>query len=154
MVQSNDSYEEQTRRLLAETKSELTAIGNQMAELKQKWEALKKEAEAYEMVLQGYLRRTGREVDTATDWVQSLGGLSSHKERLIAIAKHEGGRVRVSHASDLLYTNGFIKSKKRANAYRIVQNILSSMADEGIFEKVNPGEYKLIGAQQSLPGVS
>ena len=55
MVINNHLYEEQTRRLLAETQSELTAIGNQMAELQQRWNTLKKETEAYEVALQGFL---------------------------------------------------------------------------------------------------
>jgi len=74
----------------------------------------------------------------------------THKQRLIAIAKHNGGRVRISQATDILYSKGFIKSKKRANAYIIIQSLLADMTEEGQFEKTNPGQYRLVGAQQSL----
>ncbi len=155
MVMNNHSYEDQTRRLLAETKSELTVIGNNIAELQQRWETLKREAEAYETALQGYLRRAGKQDVIETDWDKLLGGTSqTHKKRLITIAKRNGGRIRVTQATDILYSKGFIKSKKRANAYQIVSMLLVDMIDDGQFEKVAPGEYRLVGTQQSLPGVS
>lgn len=155
MVMNNHSYEDQTRRLLAETKSELTAIGNQMAELQQRWETLKKEAEAYETALQGYLRRAGKQEVIETDWDKLLGGKSqTHKKRLITIARRNGGRIRVTQATDILYSKGFIKSKRRANAYQIVSMLLADMTDDGQFKKVAPGEYRFVSSQRSLLGVS
>jgi hypothetical protein len=147
---NNHTYEEQTRRLLAEAKSEMTGIGNQMAELQHRWETLKKEAEAYETALQGYLRRIGKQETAAIDWAKLLEG-KTHKEKLTTIAERNGGKVKISQATDILYSNSIIKSKKRANAYIIIQSYLAEMAEEGKFEKVKPGEYKLIGAQLSLP---
>ncbi len=32
--------------------------------------------------------------------------------------------------------------------------LLADMADNGIFEKIGPGQYSLVGSQQSLSGVS
>lgn len=154
MVINNNSYEEQTRRLLAETKSELNAVEVEITELRTKAVTLTREVDAYETALQGYLRRIGKGITTEPDWVKLLEGLKSHKERLKAIAKHRGGRIRVSEATDILYTQGFIHAKKRFTAYSMVQSYLADMAEDGDFEKVAPGQYELIGAQQSLPGVT
>ena len=139
----NHLYEEQTRRLLAETQSDLTIIENQIAELQQKREVLKREAEAHELALRGYLRRTGRLEFAEPDWAKMFEG-QTHKEKLITIAKHNSGRIKVNKATDILYTKGFIKSRKRANAYTIVQTLLANMAEEGKFEKIKSGEYRLI----------
>ena len=76
-----------------------------------------------------------------------------HKERLITIAKHSGGKIRVSQATDILCSNGFIKSRKRATAYAMVQGYLADMEYGGEFRKIGPGEYRLMGAQQSLPNL-
>ncbi len=152
MVLNNHSYEEQTRRLLAETQTELTAIGNQMAELQQKWNTLKKETEAYEVALQGYLRRIGKQTGVEFDWTKFLSEAKTHRERLQLIAKHNDGKIRVNQATDILFTKDFTKTKKRATAYTMIQGMLATMAEEGIFEKVKAGsgEYRLIGSQQSL----
>ena len=154
MVLNNHSYEEQTRRLLAETQTELTAIGNQMAELQQKWNTLKKEAEAYEVALQGYLRRAGKQESAEFDWTKFLSEAKTHKERLQLIAKHNDGKIRVNQATDIFYTKKFTQTKKRSTAYTMIQGMLAAMAEEGIFEKGVPGEYRLVGAQQSLPRIS
>lgn len=150
MVINNHSYEEQTRRLLAETQSELTTIGNQMAELQQRWDTLKKEAEAYEVALQGFLRRIGKQAGVEFDWVKFLSEAKTHKERLQLIAKRNDGKIRVNQATDILYTKKFTQTKKRATAYTMIQGLLTTMAEEGIFEKVGSGEYRLIGSQQSM----
>ncbi len=150
MVINNHSYEEQTRRLLAETQSELTAIGNQMAELQQRWNTLKKENEAYEVALQGYLRRIGKQASVEFDWSQLLSEAKTHKDRLQLIAKHNDGKIRVNQATDILYTEKFTQTKKRATAYTMIQGMLTTMAEEGIFEKVGSGEYRLVDTQQSL----
>lgn len=146
---NNYAYEEQTQRLLAETQSELTNIGNQLAGLQRKWETLKKEAEAYETVLQGYLRRTGKHEVAKPEWAKLLKGLT-HKQKLTTIAKQSGGRIRVNQATDILYTSKLTEAKKRATAYSMVQLYLADMAEDGEFQKVAPGEYELLGAQQSL----
>lgn len=148
---TSNGYEEQTRRLLAETKSELSIVEAEIAELTQKSLTLQREVDAFETALTGYLRRTGRQAISENNWLRLLGAKEmTHKKRLIAIAERKGGRIRVSEATDILYSKGFIKSKKRMNAYTIVQSLLTQMAEEGKFEKVEPGEFRLIGAQQSL----
>jgi len=150
MVIASQSYEEQTRRLLSEAQSELTTIGRQIHELEEKYQTLKKETDAYETALQGFLRRSGKQQDTGKDWKTLISWALTHKDRIRLIAENNGGTVKASQATDILYTNGFIKSKKRANAYQIVQNNLIDMVDVHIFEKIKPGEYRLIKGQPSL----
>ncbi len=150
MIASN-GYEEQTRRLLAETQSELRSVETQIDELRNKAGTLAKEVDAYETALQGYQRRTGKQTIIQTDWRKLLKNEKYHKDKLKAIAKQNGGNIRISEATDILYTNGFIKTKKRANAYIIIQSYLAEMAEKGgSFEKVAPGEYRLKDAQPSL----
>ncbi|MBM3156551.1 MAG: hypothetical protein FJ004_04615 [Chloroflexi bacterium] len=150
MVMSNHSYEEQTRRLLSDIKSELQLVDEEISKLIQKQTMLAKEVEAYQVALESYLRRSGKQVGTEFDWTKVLASAETHKERIKLIAEKQGGRIKVSQATDILYSKGFIKSKKRSTAYVMVQGMLAEMADSGIFEKVGQGEYKLIGAQQIL----
>ena len=149
----NNGYAEQTRRLLADTQSELGIIEAQITELEERRETLQTEAAAYELVLQGALRRLGKQEIVEPDWVNLLKSQETHKKRLEAIAKEKGGRIRVNEATDILYTNDFIHAKKRSTAYAMVQSYLADMAEAGDFQKFQklaPGEYELIGAQQSL----
>lgn len=149
MVTSNSSWEEQTRRFLSDTLSELNKVELQIQELEGRRAKLKEEAQAWEMALEGYLRRTGREFKKEPDWFK-LFGTQTHKQKLITIAEYNGGRIKASGATNVLFTKGFIKAKKRSTAYSMVQRFLIEMGEEGKFEKVGPGEYRLIGAQQNL----
>ena len=152
MVINNHSYEEQTRRLLSEAKSELVTMEAQIKELQGKAVILAREVDAYQTALQGFLRRSGKQVSADVDWRQLLAGATTHKDRIKLIAEHSGGIIKASQATDILYSKGFINSKKRANAYQIVQTNLAKLVDERILERVESrkGEYSLIGAQQSL----
>ena len=150
MAMNNHSWEEQTRRLLAEAQSELQAEEGEMDLLRDRIAILVKEIQAYETALQGYLRRKGKDIAIEPDWVDLLKSQETHKERLKAIAEYKGGRIRVSEATDILYTKGFIHAKKRSTAYAMMQSYLADMAEAGDFQKVAPGEYELIGAQRSL----
>lgn len=150
MTINNHSYDEQTRRLLAEAQSELKAIDGEMNKLRDKRVILAREVEAYETALEGYLRRMGKGITIEPDWVKLLKGQETHKQRLKEIARYKGGTIKVGGATDILYTQGFIHAKKRSTAYAMVQSYLADMAEEGDFKKVAPGEYELIGAQQSL----
>lgn len=147
---TSDSYAEQTRRLLADTKSELSTIETQIDELVARRKILSAEAEAYEVALQGYLRRLGKEEIKEPDWVKLLAGQQTHKDKLKAITRNKGGRIKVREATDILYTKGFIHAKKRSTAYAMVQAYLADMAEDGEFQKIAPGEYELIGAQQKF----
>jgi hypothetical protein len=147
---TNNYYEEQTRKLLSEAQSELRNLDGQIAILQEKRAVVAGLVTAYETVLHGHLKRTGREVDTEVDWKKLLRHVESHKERIKLVAEHYGGRVKVTQVTDILFGNGFINTKKRANAYVIVQSTLADLTKKGIFQKFGAGEYGLIGAQQSL----
>ena len=154
MVMNNHSYEDLTRRLLAEAKSELASIESEILDLMNKKTELIKEVQAYELSLQGYLRRIEKQESPEIDWKKLLYNDIIHKDRLVTIAKNSGGKIKVSKATDILYINGFIKAKKRATAYTMMQGYLAEMAEDGIFKKIAPGEYMLVDAQQILPGVN
>jgi len=151
MSVGNHSYEEQTRRLLAEAQSDLKTEEGEMDLLRDRIATLIQEVRAYETALQGYLRRKGGDITTEPDWNELLKDLGSHKERIKAIAAHKGGTVKVGEITDILYTKGFIHAQKRATAYAMVQSYLADMREAGDFQKVALGEYELVGAQQSLP---
>ncbi len=144
MATSNRHYEEQTRRLLAETRAEIGSIEAQMATLEKRKEVLKEEAQAFEIALRGYLTRTKKQENMSTDWVQLLGR-QKHGDRLITMAKQDAGTISVRQATDFLYGKGFIRSKKYANAYHIIQILLSRMTQKGVFERVTRGQYRLVG---------
>lgn len=146
----NDAYEEQTRRLLADTMTEVETLKAEIQERQKRLSILEAEASAYDIALQGYFRRTGRQVASEIDWGTLLQG-QTHKEQIVTVAKQKGGRVTVGEVTDLLYSKGFIKTRKRTIAYSIVQRLLTDMVEGGTFLKLGPGEYKLIGAQETLP---
>lgn len=150
MISNNHSYEEQTRRLLAETQSELNNLDAEIQDIQDKRVTLAREVDAYETALQGYLRRIGRQEGTESNWKSILANCDIHRDRIEAIAKHSGGTIRVSQVTDILYSNGFIRSKKRSTAYSMIQAYISEMKEDGVFKKIAPGEYKLMGGQPSL----
>jgi predicted nuclease with TOPRIM domain len=150
MVTENHAWEEQTRRLLSEAQAELNSLEEQIFELHEKQAKLADEVDAYEMALKGYLTRTGRKEVAEHDWINILANDKYHKDRLVTIAKHNGGKITQSKATDILFGNKLIKAKKRATAYAMVQGYLSDMAEQGLFRKLGPGEYQLLGAQQKM----
>ena len=150
MVMNNHSWEEQTRRLLSEAQSELVGLEKEISELHDRQAKLTKEIDAYETALKGYLMRTGQQEVAEYDWKKILAHDKYHKDRLVTIAKHNGGKIGQSKATDILFGNKLIGAKKRATAYAMVQGYLTDMTEQGIFEKLGPGEYELIGAQRSL----
>ena len=81
-------------------------------------------------------------------------GAKTHKDQIVIALRQLGGIARPNQLTDILYTQGFIKSKKRANAYLIVQDNLAQLIDKKIVEKTETKEYKLIGAQAVLPDVT
>lgn len=149
VIGNGSSWEEQTRRFLSDTLSDLKKVETQISELEEKRGKLSEEAKAWEMALEGYLKRTGRRMDITPEWHKMLIA-QTHKERLVTIAKNSDGKVKASEATDILYTKGFIKAQKRSTAYSMVQRYLIELAEEGTLEKVAPGEYRLVGAQQTL----
>lgn len=155
MVTNNHSFEEQLQRLLAEALSELKSLEEKRGELEHEIGIIRGEARGYELALEGYRKRSGKQaISVQPNWRKLLESQETHKDKLVAIANVSDGIVKVSSASDLLYTLGFIKSKRRANAYRIIQTLLTRLVEENTFKKVGPGEYRLLGAQESLPTLS
>lgn len=153
MVVNNHSWEEQTRRLLSEAQSELTSLETQIAELHGKQVKLAREIDAYETALRSYLTRMGKQESIEADWKKLLAGDKSLKSKLLTIAKQHGGKIGQSQATDILYSNKLIGAKKRATAYAVIQSYFSDMIERGILEKVAPGQYQLVDAQQKLPNV-
>jgi len=147
VMANNHSWEEQTRRYLAEAQTDLKKIEKQIAELHEKSIALTREVNAYETALKSYLIRTGRLDLVEFDWAKILRNAKTHKDQLKTMAKYNNSNIKVAQATDILYTNKFIKSRKRSTAYSMVQSLLADMAEDGIFRKVNSGEYQYVGNQ-------
>lgn len=150
MVMNNHLYEEQTRRLLSEAQSELNNVETQINELQKKAVSLAREADAYETALRGYLARIGKQESVEFDWRKLLAKEKTLRDKLKAIAKQSGGKIGQSQATDILYSNKLVGAKKRTTAYAVIQGYLADMVDRGILDKVAPGQYQLIDAQQSL----
>ena len=141
---NNHSLEEGLRKLQAEVLSELGKLESNKQELEESIVSLRTEAQAYETALQGYLKRTGKESISDRIWAQMRKD-KNHKERLIRLARHNGGMVKVNETANLLYTRRIVKSKRYQNVYQIVRGLLVDMTEDGIFEKAAPGRYRLVG---------
>ena len=150
---NNHSLEEGLRKLQAEVLSELGKLERNKQELEESIVSLRTEAQAYETALQGYLKRTGKGSISDRIWAQMRQD-KNHKERLIRLARYNGGMIKVNETANLLYTRGIVKSKRYQNVYQIIRGLLVDMTEDGIFEKAAPGRYRLVGAQKSLPGVN
>lgn len=151
MIISNHSWEEATRKELAQIQAELNEASRQFEEAKAKVEKLSREAEAFELALQSHLRRTGGQEALRQDMREIIFNQPNHEERLKRIAERNGGLIKVGPATDILYSYQAIKSKSRMNAYRIVYGLLLKMVERGIFKKTGSAEFKLVGAQTKLP---
>ncbi len=149
MATGNHSWEELTRRLLSEAQTEKNDLDAQIKDLQQRSDQLDTEIEAFKIAVGAYLTRTGRQKSTQVDWAALLQG-RSHKDKLIAIAGQNGGLIRQSQATDIIYNNRLTEAKKRATVYQMVKNSLDLLRDNGTFVKIRPGEYQLVGAQPEL----
>ena len=139
----NHGFEEQLRKLISETQDELYEVDAQFKSLESRRLALAEELHSYENSLRGYLKRIGKEEAQPLDWDKLLKNRRTHKQRLVTIAEHSGGELRLNAATDILYSGKYIKSKSRANAYVQLYNIMMSMIDKGELEKVGRARYKL-----------
>jgi DNA repair ATPase RecN len=151
MVLSNNTWEEETRKTLAQIQTELNDAQKEYEEAKAEVDRLTKEVEAMELALQIHLQRTGKQGVIKQDLRALLASQKNHEERLKRIAEQNNGLLKVSSAADILYSYQLIKSKSRINAYRIIYGIMLYMVEDGIFQKTGPGEFRLIGAQTKLP---
>jgi septation ring formation regulator EzrA len=142
---NNHSFEEQLRKLISETQDELNKKNEQLQSLEKDRLALTEELHSYEQTLHGYLRRIGKEEEgeKPIDWDRLLENCKTHKQRLIKIAEHSGGELRLNSATDILYNGKHIKSKSRANAYVQLYNIMMGMIDKGELEKIGRARYRI-----------
>ena len=141
----DDLFEERVRKFLGEAQYELNTIRAQIKELQEKEIKLEAEVNAYKAVLQGYLKRSGKQVGDKSNWAELLKN-QTHRDRLITIAKHNNGKIKITQAVNILCSEGFIaRQSKRITVYGMVQGILTTMTEEGVFEKVARGEYKYVG---------
>jgi hypothetical protein len=141
MTADNHMFEEQLFKLIDETKLELAEEEKKREEIDRKIEYLRFELQSYATSLQGFQKRTGQE-QAEIDWKKLIDCKDPHKKQIIRIMEQLGGIARPNQLTDILYNNGFIKSKKRSNAYLIVYGNLVDLVEAGIIEKIGTGEYK------------
>lgn len=153
MVTVNHTWEEETRKYLADIQTELVDIDKRLEDLQAKRDALAHESEAFSTALAAHLRRTGHEQVRQPDIRDLLTNQPNHKERIKRIAEHNNGVLNVGEAANLLYTYRIVKTKSKMNAYRIVYALALEMVGEGLFKRSAPGEFRLLGTQASLPKV-
>jgi len=154
MVLGNNTWEDETRRTLALIQTELRDAEKIYEEAKTKVDRLTKEAEAMVFVLNIHLQRSGKQGIIKHDLRELLNNQKNHEERLKRIAERNNGILKVSSASDLLYSYQILKSKTRMNAYRVVYSLMAKMVEAGIFQKSGQAEFRLVGSQAELPGAS
>lgn len=154
MVMVNHSWEEETRKYLTEIQTELVDVNKRLEELLAKRDNLTHEAEAFSTALAVHLRKTGRKEVLQQDIRELLANQPNHKERIKRIAEQNNGVLKIGSAADLLYNYQLMKSKSRMQAYRTVYGLIVGMAEEGIFEKSRPGEFRLVNTQPKLPTVN
>jgi hypothetical protein len=142
MATDNHLFKEQLFELIDETKLELEEKEKQKEAINKEIESLRLELQGYATALQGYQKRTGQE-QAETDWKKLITGTDPHKKQILGIMEKLGGIVKPNQLTDILYNNGFIKSKKRSNAYLIVYRNLTELVDAGILERSGNGEYKI-----------
>ena len=152
MVTNNHSWEEETRKYLSDAQAELDAVDNQLEALREKASKLAREIDAYQVALEGHLRRTGRQPSIAQNLGNILGTQKNHEERLKRIAERNDGVIRVGPTADLLFNLRLIKSKSRQHAYRIVYGLMLGMVEDNQFVKTAPATFRLKGSQTSFPG--
>ena len=143
MVTSDQAWEETTRKYLTQIQSELNAVDKEVNELVSRRDQLAREAEAYEVALDSYLVRTGHHQPSKASIRGLLAQQKNHKERLRIIAERNNGIGKVGAATDILYNSDLIRSKSRANAYRIVYGLYMAMAEDGECERIGPSTFKL-----------
>lgn len=99
----------------------------------------------------GVTKRGGRNAyyqKPEPDWQVVLQGLS-HRDRLIAIAKHYGGTLTLSKATDLLFSLGFTRATKLERAVAIFRVLMKELVVDGVFKKTTEDEFKLVEQSNS-----
>jgi len=138
----NHALEEEILRDLAGLESELEAARAERDELDRKITRLAEAVRAYELVLE-HRRGSDGGGTVVSGWERILAGLT-HKERVVEIAKRNGGQARKTDVTDILYSQGFMRAKSRANAYTAVQEIFAELVKDGVLVRTGtPGTYRL-----------
>lgn len=139
----NHGFEEQLRKLVSKAKDELHAIDSQLKAVEKRRLELAEELQSYEVSLRCYLQRTGCESGgNSEEWDALLRDCRTHRERVLAIARHNNGEIRMSPTIDILYNGKQLKSKSRTNAYVTIYHLLGLMTDQGELEKVGKARFK------------
>ena len=147
----NNGFEEQLRKMISETQDELNIVESQIKILQERKDTLTKELYSFNFALHSYLKRAGKQTEESEqiDWHDVLKGLQTHKQRLLAIARQNGGRLKLNSAVDILYNGEYIKSRKRQNAYTQLYQIVMDMIDKKELVKIEPGLFG-IGKSEKL----
>lgn len=147
----NHGFEEQLRKLVSEAKDELHAIDSNLKAVEKRRLELVKELQSYETSLRGYLQRAGCEPEGGgEDWDALLKDCRTHRERVLTIARHDNGEIRMSPTIDILYNGKQLKSKSRTNAYLTIYHLLGLMTERGELEKVGKARFRLAERDTSL----
>jgi hypothetical protein len=147
----NYSFEEQLKRLISESQDKLHSLELKMKALENEKTSILEALQAFEITLKNYLQHSGQEPEQKpVDWDNILSKCKVHRDRLIAIAEHNNGELKLNQATDILYSGKFIKSHDRSNAYIIIYTLLNEMVDKGIFEKTGRGVYRLSRSKKML----
>lgn len=77
------------------------------------------------------------------DWQTVLQGLS-HRDKLVTIAKHYGGKLVLSKASELLFALGFTRATKREKADITFRVLMRELVVDGVFKKLTEDEFRLV----------
>jgi hypothetical protein len=148
---TRSTWEEETRKYLAQVETELAEAIKQRDEATNRANVLASEAQAYQQAIESHLRRMGRPPeDLGHDLKTILLEQSNHKNRLKVLAERNNGLLKVSAASDILYNYKIVKSKSRMQAYRIVYGLMMKLVEEGIFVKSGSAEFILANTQPKL----
>ena len=134
----------------------ISGIQTQKTEVEGRLAELDRLLEALELIRPLYKHNGVEErlnsLDTLVSELKQLFNQTGHKNQmnaLLTIASRNGGHLKVNGAKKIMIEAGLIRTPK--NAATVIYALISRSEK---FEWVVPGEYRLIGTQQSLLGVS
>ena len=138
--------------VLVELSKLIGTLRKQESETKQALDGILEQIKAVEITMR-LCRHNGAQAipDIHDALVAELRKVKAQKKTqmdgLMLIAGKDGS-IKVKEAQRLMVEAGFISNPK--NAASILYTLISRSEK---FEKVKPGEYRLIGVQQSLPSI-
>jgi len=86
------------------------------------------------------------------NWQEMLRGLG-HRERLIRMAKHNGGTITLARATDLLMQHDLTRSAKRGNVYENLKSLMRELVAQGAFQKGGRGDFILVALDSDIANV-